>query len=117
MRTPYSVGYYFERRVRAWLEDRGWVVFRTGGSRGPVDLVALKAGEVLLVQVKVDGVLSPRERQDLYQLSRALLVRVVLAYREGGELKWLGVYGPEHLTPVEMVPEKKRKEDYGDKAG
>ena len=42
MGTPYSRGYSFERRVRWVLEDQGWVTFRAAGSRGPVDLVALK---------------------------------------------------------------------------
>ena len=110
MGTPYSRGYSFERRVRGVLQDQGWVTFRAAGSRGPVDLVALKAGEVLLAQVKVDGLLSPREREDLFLLSRELQVRVVVAYRQERDLKWLMVMGPERLDPVEMVPEKKRKE-------
>jgi len=48
----------FERRVRRHLERDGWFVIRSAGSRGPLDLVALRrdghAGcEVRLIQCKV----------------------------------------------------------------
>lgn len=109
MGTPYSVGYTFERRVRQALQDQGWVVFKSGGSRSPVDLVALKAGEVLLIQVKVDGILSPRERGDLALLRAELGVRVFLAYRGRRELKWLELLGLGSLRQVEMAPEKKKE--------
>ena len=46
---PYRVGYYFEHRVRAWLEDDGWMVFRSGGSRTLIDLVAMEPGRTVLV--------------------------------------------------------------------
>jgi Holliday junction resolvase len=48
-------GAYFERRVSASLTSDGYLVMRSAGSRGAVDLIALKAGEVLLVQCKING--------------------------------------------------------------
>lgn len=41
-----------ERQVRKLLEDEGWWVCRAAGSRGDADLVALKRGDALLVEVK-----------------------------------------------------------------
>ncbi len=48
----------FERRVRRHLEREGWFVVRAAGSRGPLDLVALRSDrrggcEARLIQCKV----------------------------------------------------------------
>lgn len=43
-RTEYS--------VRDMFREAGWAVIRSGGSLGPVDLVCMKEGDVVLVQVK-----------------------------------------------------------------
>jgi len=34
------------------FKEAGWAVVRSGGSLGPIDLVCMRAGEVVLVQVK-----------------------------------------------------------------
>ena len=48
----YARGVYLERRARDELVKRGYVVVRSAGSRGPIDLVAVGADEVLFIQVK-----------------------------------------------------------------
>lgn len=49
----YLRGRRFEWRVRDQLRKMGWTVLRTAGSKGPVDLVAVKAGSpVAFVQCK-----------------------------------------------------------------
>lgn len=51
MATKYESGRSFEYRVRDWLRDRyGYYVFRSAGSRGFADLIALLPHQVLLVQ-------------------------------------------------------------------
>lgn len=70
MTTPYQRGYQFELRVRKHLEDKGWFVIRAAGSRSAVDLVALRQGQVLLVQCRRDGRLSRDQRQGLRALAR-----------------------------------------------
>ncbi len=51
--TPKQRGSNFERRIKTWLEKRGWTVFRSAGSRSPADLIALRPGlTVLAVQCK-----------------------------------------------------------------
>ena len=115
--VPYRVGYYFEGLVRAWLEDHGWVVFRTGGSRSLIDLVAMRPGETILIQCKAGGRLDPRERKDLGLLSARLQVKVVLASREKTGLTFRRLRPDGSLVDgLEDTPEK-RKEDYGDQAG
>ncbi|RLI97733.1 MAG: hypothetical protein DRP00_03610 [Candidatus Aenigmatarchaeota archaeon] len=45
-------GYRVERKIRSIFENFGWKVIRAGGSLGEADLVCLKKGECILVQVK-----------------------------------------------------------------
>ena len=54
--TNYSRGASFERRVRDHLRGEGYFVVRSAQSKGDFDLVALKLGEVLLVQCKANKV-------------------------------------------------------------
>lgn len=63
----YTSGRYFEYRVRNYLHNLGWTVFRSAGSHTMADLVALKPGKVLLVQCKfsVKPTLSLKARTEL----------------------------------------------------
>jgi hypothetical protein len=70
--TNYRNGANLERAAKRYLEDNGYYVTKSGGSKGVVDLVALKPGEVLLVQCKTDGYLAPAERTALRQLALRL---------------------------------------------
>lgn len=45
-------GYITERKIRKIFESFGWKVVRAGGSLGEADLVCLKDGNCILVQVK-----------------------------------------------------------------
>ena len=48
-----------ENRVKDLLEEDGYFVVRSAGSGGVADLVALKPGQVLLIQVKSEAYLGP----------------------------------------------------------
>lgn len=55
MKNPYKKGARLERRTKKRLEDDGYLVIRSAGSHGPVDLVCFKGVEpVRLVQVKAN---------------------------------------------------------------
>ena len=114
---PYRVGYYFEHRVRAWLEDDGWMVFRSGGSRTLIDLVAMEPGRTVLVQCKANGRLSPRDREELGALSRRLRVEVLLASREKTRLTFRRLRPDGSLVDGLVDTPEMRKEDYGDQSG
>jgi len=55
--SHYRTGSDFERYVRYVLEDEGFFVVRSAGSRGPVDLVAIRGGyPTMLIQCKVGSI-------------------------------------------------------------
>ena len=86
--TNYQRGYRFEVRVRKHLEAQGWRVFRSAGSRGPADLLALRLGEVMLIQCKANnGYLTPAERQKLVALANELGVIPVIVGKRGRKLE------------------------------
>lgn len=61
--TAYATGTRFEHKVRDHLTGNGYEVIRAAGSKGAskVDLVAFKPGQLLFIQCKRGGVLSPGE--------------------------------------------------------
>lgn len=64
--NQYQAGYKLERATRLLLELNGYLTIRASGSKGCADLVALKPGEVLLVQCKTSGRLGPGDRAALF---------------------------------------------------
>ncbi len=87
MTNNYARGRAFEYRVWHHLEGLGWTVFRTAGSHSPADLLALKCGEVALVQCKAgNGYMPPLERQTILGLAGELGVMAILAYKDGRKL-------------------------------
>jgi len=47
-----SKGYRVERKIKLLLEKEGWIVIRSGGSFGEVDLVCIKEGKCVFFQIK-----------------------------------------------------------------
>ena len=50
--TAYQMGNYYERRTAVLFRHDGYEVWQTRGSKGAADLIALKPGQICLVQVK-----------------------------------------------------------------
>jgi hypothetical protein len=50
--TPYERGVRYERILQKYLESQEYVVTRSAGSHGPVDLIAQNEAQVLCIQVK-----------------------------------------------------------------
>lgn len=50
--SAYRRGRALEYRVMELLKAEGWLCFRSAASHSPVDVIAGREGEVLLVQVK-----------------------------------------------------------------
>lgn len=61
----YRKGADFERLVRSDLEALGFKVIRSAGSRGPVDLAAMRDGRTVCIQCKLGGVISGKETEKL----------------------------------------------------
>jgi Holliday junction resolvase len=66
----YRKGADLERKIRATLEEDGYYVVRSAGSKGVLDLVAFRAGETLFIQVKASkGKMTRAERMELVDLA------------------------------------------------
>lgn len=72
MSTNYERGSAFERRVGAHLHARGYEVFRAAGSRGKADVLAIRPGQILLIQCKRNGEIPRGEWNDLYALAERI---------------------------------------------
>lgn len=71
-----------EHQARRQLEEAGYWTMRSAGSKGVADLIAIKAGQVLLVQAKRNGAMSVAEWNDLYATATGLGCVPLLARRE-----------------------------------
>ena len=81
-RGAYRAGANFERRVMAVLVEAGYTAIRSAGSKGVFDLVAVKPGEVLFVQVKRNGVIGPEAWNSLVGWSCGSGAIPILAVRD-----------------------------------
>lgn len=91
-----------ELKAKKLLEDDGYLVVRAAASLGKADLVAVKPGQVLLVQVKSGVGLSPTEWNDLYAASiryGATPIHCAVLFRK---VEWRRITGPK--KPYERNP-------------
>ena len=79
--TQYARGYSFERTIAGQLRQDGYLCVRAGGSHGVADVVALKPGQTLLIQAKIDGLISVAEWNELYAIAQRLDAVPLLAWR------------------------------------
>ena len=84
--SNYSRGADFERRVQRYFEKLGYLVIRSAGSHSPIDLSAMKSGEISLIQCKIDGVLSVAERKQLADMADFIGCRVFVISRQGKKM-------------------------------
>ena len=95
-RTAGKRGSDFERTVKKDLESKGYTVVRSAGSRGPIDLVAMRYTvapiRLLLIQCKIDGCLVGDERKALLSIEIKLgfPITAILAHRPArGEIEYV----------------------------
>lgn len=81
MTSQYARGTAFERAVRHSLEEDGYEVIRSAGSKGKVDLVAFKKGQILFIQCKLNGLCAPSERAEVLRLSSLVGALPIVAYK------------------------------------
>ena len=89
-RIQYQRGTALENRVRKRLEEAGYFVIRSAGSKTPVDLCAIKHGQVVFVQCKRSGALPAPEWNALYYAALGSGALAVLAEQLlRGQRYWL----------------------------
>ena len=89
MSTRYETGRSFEHYVKSKLEDQGWWVTRSAGSKGEADLIAIRPGcltnqldRVWLVQCKAGKTrISGKEKTALIELAESLCVTAAVAFK------------------------------------
>lgn len=94
----YARGASFERLVGAKLAADGYRVLRAAGSHGKADVIALKRGQVVLVQCKLTGPtgVSPAEWNELYELATEVGAIALVAHRPArGRVEYLRITGPK----------------------
>lgn len=68
--SHYRGGREFEYRTIRHLTTNGYEIVRSAGSKGKIDIVAFKLGELLFVQCKrTSGTIPPAERAELVRLA------------------------------------------------
>lgn len=107
MPSGYRNGADLERAVKHHLEDNGYLlVIKSGGSKGKVDVIALKLGETVLVQCKLSGEIRPAERIALRSLALALGAVPVLArwVKDGNAARQIGYTELTSMGPAGNRP-------------
>lgn len=83
MSTRYEQGRAFEHYVKSKLEDQGWWVTRSAGSKGEADLIAIQPGKVWLIQAKAGKTkIGGKEKAALIELADSLRVTAVVAFKD-----------------------------------
>ena len=71
MNKLYRKGYYYERKVKRFLLSEGYLVWRSPGSKSPIDIIAIdNKGNVRLIQVKSHKNIKKEEIETLKELAK-----------------------------------------------
>lgn len=98
-------GAYLERQAQAALRADGYWTMKAPGSKGAVDLVAIKPGQVLFVQAKLSGLMGPAERAALWDTAdRAGAVPLMVQRCAPGSLWWRRLVAREGAPLAVWVP-------------
>jgi len=95
--SGYSEGVRVERLVILDLQENGYETTRAASSKGVADVIAIKAGQVLLVNVKRTTPPGPAERRNLLQTAAMLPgvgVPLVALHPFRQALEYRELYGP-----------------------
>jgi Holliday junction resolvase len=101
--TNYTRGATLERKIKKQLEDEGYYVMRSAGSKGQVDLLALAPdGFAYMIQVSLSKK-NKAECTRLYELAHSHSAGPVVAYPDRFEwLYWSGDALCANLTDMKL---------------
>lgn len=93
LHKAYKKGLNFEYLVRDYFTKKGYLVLRSPRSYGLADLVAIKKGDIKLIQCKVRGKMALDKQRSLVKLADSIGAEAILAIRKQGiKLKRLDVH-------------------------
>jgi hypothetical protein len=80
----YAIGRKFEKKIRQIFEAKGYFVYESPLSRSPADMVAIKEGEILLIQAKFNSnYIKQKELEKLKTISQSINAKPILALHKG----------------------------------
>ena len=83
----YRRGADFERRVKKHFEGEGFLVVRSAGSHSPIDLIAMREGVFMLIQVTIDRKQkSIAELDELKAIAKENKCQALFIYRQGTKI-------------------------------
>lgn len=106
--TPYKLGRSLEYAVASAFRKAGFWTIRAAQSRGEADIVAIRKGEVTLIQCKRGGSISSDEWNSLHLLALSLGANAVVADRRTGRginYMLLTGFAGEHDSSIEYIPQ------------
>jgi Holliday junction resolvase len=106
MPTNYERGRTLEYRVIGKLREAGYFAVRSAGSKGAVDIAAIKPGQVLFVQCKLQqAAVSSAEWNTLVLVAAQSGAIPVLAEAEPrGPVRWWRLTGPKRPRQRNGLP-------------
>ncbi len=104
MNKHYRAGLIFEYEVRNWLRSKGWMVFRSAGSKSAVDLIGVRDNQTILVQCKYGTKIGKQERINMCKVEELTgkSIQVLLAYRakHAREIEWFSMCKNGNIAKV-----------------
>lgn len=102
--SRYSRGADFERVVKRDLERRGYLAYRSAGSHGAADVIALCEGHMaILVQCKTNGRICPGDRTELLGEARIAGAVPMLASKSKSRIIYQ-IVGLAGVVPTKVEP-------------
>lgn len=91
----YKNGAIFENQVKRYFEKMGCIAFRSAGSHGLADVIAIsKDGTMFLIQCKKSGIFPKSEIAELIQASHLFPCTFLLAdHKERGRIHFTNLVG------------------------
>ncbi len=94
--SMYRLGRAVEYAVRDDLRKHGYFVLRSPASKTPIDLVAIKTGEVVFLQCKRSGAVSVKEWNEFWDLCISVDADPIIASRPTGRgIKYQRILAPK----------------------
>jgi len=84
----YRKGYLFELRVKQYLEDNGYRVFRLAGSK-PADLIAIKRNKVYIVECKAHKKLTKKDVEKILELVDGVQAQPIVAVKDDRKITFM----------------------------
>ncbi|MHA1721744.1 MAG: hypothetical protein ACTSXW_01570 [Candidatus Baldrarchaeia archaeon] len=99
--SRYSRGRRIEYLVRDILLKAGWYVWRLAASK-PFDLIAIRNGEILIIECKKGSVLTKIERTKLLEIAKNGGATPILAKYENNIVHFYKILSEDKLEEIEI---------------